>query len=171
MDSRIAFAHYGYIYALHTVNRPDGSNWLISGSGDSDVKIWHCQPQGGLQFLRGFDSLAGAVLSLAFRDSLLYVGLQDGGIIVWDLETGACIRTIDAHEADVLAMSVLGGDTYTAAADGRVLRVNEEFDCTAAFKAHSGIILSSTIIQGLRDGWELITAGNDSFVKVSHNRH
>ena len=170
VDARIAFAHYGYIYALHTVIRPDGSTWLISGSGDSDVKIWLCHPQGGLQFLRGFDSLTGAVLSFAFRDSLLYAGLQDGGIIVWDLETGACIRTIEAHEADVLAMSVLGGDVYTAAADGRVLRVNEEFDCTAAFKAHSGIILSSTIMKGLRDGWEFITAGNDSYVKVS-NRH
>ena len=117
--------------------------------------------------LRGFSELTGAVLSLAVRDSLLFAGMQDGEIVVWDLETGACIRTIEAHEADVLTMTVLGSDVYTAAADGRVLRVNDEFDSTASFKAHSGIILSSTIVPGVKDRWELITAGNDSYVKAS----
>ena len=167
IDARIAFAHYGYIYALHIVPRPDGSRILASGSGDCDIKIWLCHASGGLEFVRGFDGLSGAVLSFAVRDSLLYAGVQDGEIAVWDLETGACIRTIEAHEADVLTMSVLGSDVYTAAADGRVLRINEDFDCTAAFKAHAGIILSSTIVRGLTDRWELITAGNDSYVKVN----
>lgn len=148
------------------ITRPDGSKWLVSGSGDSDVKLWQCAPSGGLQQIRHFTGLTGAVLSFAVRDSLLFAGIQDGEIIVWDLETGACIRTIQAHDVDVLAMSVLGNEVYTAAADGRVIRVNEEFDCTAAFRAHSGIILSSIIVPGTRDGWELITAGNDSYVKV-----
>jgi di- and tripeptidase len=162
----MSFAHYGYVYALHMTIRPDGSRWLISGSGDSDVKIWQCLPGGGLHHLRNFSGLTGAVLSFAVRDSLLFAGLQDGEIVVWDLETGACIRTIEAHDSDVLTMAVLGSEVYTAAADGRVIRVNEEFDATAAFRAHSGIILSSTIVEGTKDGWELITAGNDSYVKV-----
>jgi len=165
-EERFSSAHYGYIYALQTVTRPDGSRWLISGSGDSDIKVWLCHPAGGLEFLRVFDGLAGAILSFAVRDSLLYAGMQDGEISVWDLETGACIRTIEAHDADVLTMSPLGGDVYTAAADGRVLRINKDFDCTASFKAHSGTILSSTIVQGVSDRWEFITAGNDSYVKI-----
>ena len=168
VESRLAFAHYGYIYALATVSRPDGSVWLISGSGDCDVKIWLAHPQGGLQLIRHFTGLQGAVHSFAVRDSLLYAGQQDGEIKVWDLETSACIRSIQAHEADVLTMSVLGQDVYTAAADGQVLRVDERFDCTASWRAHSGIILSSTLVDGKEKGrWELITAGNDSYIKVS----
>ena len=163
-ESRLAFAHYGYVYALCLIPRPDGA-WLVSGSGDSDVKIWSTRSQGGLKLIKTFNNLNGAVHSFAIRDSLLYAGLQEGEIVVWDLETNSCIRSIEAHVADVLTMSVLGQDVYTAAADGRVLRVDDSFDCTAAWSAHSGIILSSTIVKA-RDSWELITAGNDSFVKV-----
>ena len=165
-EARIAFAHYGYIYAMALIPRPNDQRWLVTGSGDTDVKIWECEPGGGLRLLRNFSALNGAALSFAVRDSLLYAGLQDGQIVVWDLETSACIRTIEAHESDVLAMSVLGGDLYTCGADGKVLRVNERFDCTAHFRGHSGIILSSTIVEGQNSSWELITAGNDSYVKV-----
>jgi di- and tripeptidase len=152
-EDRMSFAHYGYVYALHMITRQQGSRWLVSGSGDSDVKIWLCLPGGGLRLLREFNGLSGGVLSFAVRDSLLFAGLQDGQIVVWDLET-------------VMTMSVLGSEVYTAGADGRVIRVNEEFDCTAAFRAHSGIILDSTIVEGTKRGWELVTAGNDSYVKV-----
>jgi di- and tripeptidase len=168
VETRLAFAHFGYVYALTLVTRKDGSCWLVSGSGDSDIKIWEAHPTGGLSLIHHFTGLHGAVHSFAIRESLLYAGLQDGEIKVWDLETGACIRMIQAHESDVLTMSVLGDDVYTAAADGRVLRVDEDFDCTAAWRAHSGIILSSTIVRA-EDRWELITAGNDSYVKVSFN--
>ncbi|WVQ83904.1 hypothetical protein IAT38_006048 [Cryptococcus sp. DSM 104549] len=166
-ECRLAFAHYGYVYALQIISRPGGGKWLVSGSGDSDIKIWECEAGGGISPVRQFDSLSGGVLSFAVRDSLLYAGLQAGEIAVWDLETGACIRTIEAHDEDVLTMSVLGGDVYTAAADGRVLRVNEEFDCTAAFKGHSGTVMSSVVVRSLKgDGWELITTGSDSYVKI-----
>jgi len=168
VESIVSAAHYGYVYALEMATRPDGSRWLISGSGDSDVIIWTAKPGGGLELLKSFVDLSGAVLSLAIRDdTLLYAGLQDGEIVIWDLETFACIRTINIHEADVMTMSVLGGDVYTSGADGRVLRLDEAFDCTAAFDAHSGTVLDCYVIKGVkRDGWDLITAGNDAFVKV-----
>nr|ODO00935.1 di- and tripeptidase [Cryptococcus depauperatus CBS 7855] len=166
-ECRLAFAHYGYVYAMQIITRPDGHKWLVSGSGDSDVKIWECLPSGGITFLKQLDNLNGGVLSFAVRNDLLYAGLQDGEIVVCDLATGACIRTIEAHESDVLAMSTLGTDVYTAAADGRILRVNEEFDCTAAFKAHHGAVMNGVVVNNLKgDGWELITSGTDSYVKI-----
>lgn len=167
VEDRMAFAHFGYVYALTLVPRADGDMWLVSGSGDGDVKVWRVEPGGGLTHLKSFEGLAGAVLSFAVRDSLLFAGIQDGETAVWDLETGACIRTIEAHDVDVMTITVLGDDVYTAAADGKVLRVNSEFDCTAAFKAHSGTIITSLIVKGVRDGYELITAGDDSYIKVS----
>lgn len=168
VDSTLFYAHYGYVYALDMITRPDGSRWLASGSGDSDLKIWECAPRGGLHLVREFSGLSGAVLSIAHRDSLIYAGLQDGEIDVWDLETGARIRTIEAHDADVMAMTVLGCDVFTGAADGRVLRIDESFDCTAAFKAHADVVLAALIVPAARKPgqYELITAGNDSFVKI-----
>lgn len=166
-DSIVFYAHYGYVYALEMITRPDGARWLASGSGDSDIKIWECALGGGLSLVREFNGLTGAALSLAYRDSLLYAGLQDGEIDVWDLETGARIRTIEAQESDVMAMAVLGSDVYTGAADGRVLRINGAFDCTAAFNAHGDSVLACTVVRAAAGpGYELITAGNDSFVKI-----
>ncbi|KAL7423602.1 hypothetical protein Q5752_001183 [Cryptotrichosporon argae] len=165
VNDTVQAAHYGYVYALVTVPRSNGGVLLVSGSGDCDVKVWETREGGGLVLLREFQDLSGAVYSLVVRDALLFAGLQDGEIVVWDLETAARIRTIEAHETDVMTMSVLGGDVYTAAADGLVLRINDRFDCTAAFKAHTGIVLSSTIVPD-QHGWHLITAGNDSFVKI-----
>ena len=179
-ENRLAFAHYGYVYALHIADRSSDRSkhqegvpeheekWLISGSGDSDVKVWLLRPGGGLHLLKVFSGLSGAVMSFVVRDSLLYAGLQDGEILIWDLETSACIRTIEAHESDVLTMCTLGGDVYASAADGRVLRFNDEFDCTAAFRAHKGNVLSSVLVKGKERGWDMITAGSDSYVKVSH---
>ena len=169
-EDRMCFAHYGYVYALHMITRQQGPRWLVSGSGDSDVKIWLCLPGGGLRLLREFNGLSGGVLSFAVRDSLLFAGLQDGQIVVWDLETGACIRTIEAHESDVMTMSVLGSEVYTAGADGRVIRVNEQFRLHRGVQSAFGIILDSTIVEGTKRGWELVTAGNDSYVKVGERQ-
>ncbi|KAJ9119569.1 hypothetical protein QFC22_003278 [Naganishia vaughanmartiniae] len=165
-DNVVSSAHYGYIYCMNLFKRADDVIWLASGSGDSDVKVWECQPKGGLKFLFTFDGLSGAVLSLVVRDDLLFVGLQDGHIKVWDLETKACIRTILAHNSDVLAMSLVGTDLYTASAEGQILRFDASFDCTATFQAHSGAILSTVIMPTHEDRFELITAGHDSYVKL-----
>lgn len=168
VDSTIFTAHYGYVYALQMMETAEGKLWLASGSGDSDVKIWQVAPGGGLALVREHGGLSGAVLSLVVRESLLYAGLQDGEIDVWDVETGARIRTIEAHEADVMAMVVLGTDVYTSAGDGRVLRIDANFDCTAAFKAHDDSVLACAIVPCEVDDstFELVTAGNDSHVKI-----
>ncbi len=167
-DNVISSAHYGYIYCLHILTRPDGETWLVSGSGDSDIKIWRCHSSGGLEFLHSFDGdgTAGAVLSLATRDSLLFGGLQGGQIKVWDLETRSCIRTILAQRDDVMSMIPLGTDLYTVAADGQALRFNESFDCSGTFQAHAGAILSAIISVDNRGTLHYVTAGNDSLIKV-----
>lgn len=165
-DNVVSSAHYGYIYCMTLFKRAGDTMWLVSGSGDSDVKVWECQPHGGLKFLFTFDCLSGAVFSLVSRDDLLFAGLQDGTIKVWDLETKACIRTILAHKSDVLSMSLVGTDLYTASAEGQILRFDASFDCTATFQAHSGAILSTVVVPINEDRFEFITAGHDAYVKL-----
>lgn len=206
-SARIAFAHFGYVYALETFHWPDGRVWLISASGDSDIKIWllpppesapasaaSAPPTSTPKLIKTFPGLSGAVLSLCVRPetALLFAGLQDGEILVFDLESLACVRAIDAHSADVLGLVSAGGergDLYSTAADGTVLRVNDRFECTAAWEGHKGAGFAVAVIKaveeveedgeareeekgkegkmGTKEAWELLTAGNDSLVKVS----
>ncbi len=165
-DEVEASAHYGYIYCLDMITRPDGEKWLVSGSGASDFKVWSCHPSGGLELLAAFEGLPGAVLSLANRDSLLFAGLQGGHVKVWDLETRSCVRTILAQRDDVLTMVVFGQDLYTAAADGLVMRFNESFDCSGTFQAHAGAIFSSVGTKDASNRPLVITAGDDSRIKI-----
>jgi di- and tripeptidase len=165
-DNVVSSAHYGYIYCMTLFKRSNDVTWLVSGSGDSDVKVWECQPGGGLKFLFSFDSLPGAVFCLVSRDDLLFAGLQNGQVKVWDMETKACIRTILAHSSDVLSMTLVGTDLYTASAEGQILRFDASFDCTATFQAHSGAILSTFVMPLNEDRFELITAGHDAYVKL-----
>lgn len=158
-------AHYGYIYCLLTIDR-EGERWLVSGSGDSDVKIWECLPGGGIRHIHTFSDLPGAALSLAVRDSLLFAGCQDGQVKVWDLETRSCIRTIMAQDSDILSMSVVGSDLYTASATGQILRFNASFDCTASFEAHHGAVLTILAAKGDNGEYELISGGHDQWMKL-----
>jgi di- and tripeptidase len=144
---------------MQMLQRPDGDYWLVSGSGDADVKIWECQLEGGLKFLFSFDDLPGAVLSFAYRDSLLFGGLQDGQIKVWDLETRSCIRTIMAHDSDVMSMTIAGTNLYAAGANGTMFCFDSSFDCTATYQAHESAILSTVLVPAEGSRYGLISAG------------
>ncbi|POV99682.1 hypothetical protein PSTT_13623 [Puccinia striiformis] len=108
----VTYAHFGYIYCLLLISLND-QLLLISGSGDSTIKVWTLDPQTGalspnFKLLSAISSshLApstaspqssedlGAVLTLAAYGSTLYSGYQDGVIKIWDLDTLTCIRTL-----------------------------------------------------------------------------
>ncbi|KAI0629895.1 Zn-dependent exopeptidase [Trametes polyzona] len=192
-ESVIFSAHYGYVYcmALLPSNREgsddllyedthDGSLQLVTGSGDSTVKLWQL-PYGrsqasAPQLLHTFDCGAGAVLALAVRGATVYAGCQDGLVKVWDLETRTLVRTLLVVEnVDILSMSMLHSDLYVCSANGDIQRWSASFDLVGSWRGHDGIILSSIITrlphsdspqeQG-NDKFTLVTGGNDDMIKV-----
>lgn len=87
---------------------------------------------------------------------------------------------------DILSMSLLKSDLYVCLANGRIQvshstiismmvqprlqRYSASFDCTASWRCHNGIVLSS-ILDDQRNGTpKLITGGNDDNIKVAHSR-
>ncbi|KAL5524589.1 hypothetical protein ACEPAF_9729 [Sanghuangporus sanghuang] len=173
-------AHYGYVYSMALIPSPLESNvqqrdhhmdevLLITGSGDETVKIWHCLPDGP-ELIHTFEASAGAVLSLVARHETVFAGCQDGHVKVFDLNTKTVVRTIIAQEGiDILSMSMIDTDLYTCSANGQVQRWSANFDCTASWHAHDGIILSSVITQSVKSGsWRLITGANDNCIKIWH---
>lgn len=131
---------------------------------------------------------------------------------MWDLATRSLIRNIVTKEVsrristsrtriglgtdgapcrkqntDVLSLSLIDSDLYTCLSDGEVQRWSGSFACTAEWKAHGGIVLSSIIVPpsssttnlretesdagegdvfGDSSGWTLITGASDNHIKV-----
>ena len=87
---------------------------------------------------------------------------------VFDLETKTLVRTIIAQEGvDILSLSMIDTDLYTCSANGQIQRWSANFDCTASWKAHDGIVLSSLITHCYKDdSWRLVTGANDNCIKV-----
>lgn len=171
-------AHFGYIYcmALLPSTREGTGNpaqkqvrnyYLITGSGDETVKIWRCDPS-GLSMMHSFDCQHGAVLSLVTSGETIYAGCQDGHVKVLDFETRTLVRSIIVQEnVDVLSLSIMQSDLYTCSANGHIHRWSSSFDCTASWRAHDGIVLSSVVsCSSDRKSFCLVTGANDGFVKV-----
>lgn len=168
-------AHYGYVYALTLLSLDDPHRVVLaSGSGDEDVKIWSCsaRDKGQLQLLATLTGSEGAVLALTSWSGTLLAGKQGGNIDVWDLETFTLIRTIEAHQDDVLALCIAHDDgsdnsqhhpfLLSAGADGHVNRYDRHFVQRDRWNAHDdGIVLSCA---ALRSGG-ILTGGSDSVLK------
>lgn len=161
-------AHYGYVYCMTILGAGENVQ-LATGSGDETVKLWDCTVAGPV-FVHEFTCNQGAVLALVAKGDTIYAGCQDGHVKVFDLETKTLVRTIIVQEGiDIISMSMLNSDLYTCSANGWVKRWSASFDCTAAWDAHDGIVLSSTITKRGKvenSGFRLITGGNDDHIKV-----
>ncbi|KAF9219228.1 glutathione degradosome [Gyrodon lividus] len=171
-------AHFGYVYCMAIMPsqrsgsddlalQPCASYQLLSGSGDETVKIWTCTTSGPV-LTHTFECNHGAVLSLVVRGDTIFAGCQDGYVKVFDLETKTLIRTIIVQEnVDILSLSMMHSDLYTCSSNGQIQRWSSSFNCTASWKAHEGIVLSSIISQSTQaDGFLLVSGANDGFVKV-----
>lgn len=96
------------------------SETLISGGGDGTVKLWPLQSdQDGaitkpICLERGDES----VLSMALDSTVLYCGRSEGEVDVWDLDTRQLIRTVKAHESDVLTLAVGHGFIFSGGSNG-----------------------------------------------------
>ncbi|KAG6909272.1 hypothetical protein DXG01_001334 [Tephrocybe rancida] len=161
-------AHYGYVYCMALLG--DGA-LLATGSGDETVKLWDCTTSGPV-LIHEFTCTHGAILALVASGDTVYAGCQDGYVKVLDLETKTLVRTIIVQEGvDILSMSMIDSDLYTCSADGWIKRWSASFDCTASWRGHDGIVLSSFIDRNQhpnkRTGsLRLVTGGNDNYIKV-----
>ena len=93
---------------------------LISGGGDGIVKLWSLDSDrgGALSEKSSLENGDGSVLSMALDGTVLYTGRLEGDVNVWDLDTRQLIRTVKAHNADVLALAVGYGLFFSGGSNG-----------------------------------------------------
>ncbi|KAL0060134.1 hypothetical protein AAF712_013106 [Marasmius tenuissimus] len=168
-SNSIESEHFGYVYCMSLLDDKQHGVKLVTGSGDESVKVWECTKEGP-KLVHTFSCYHGAVLSIVGQGNTVYAGCQDGHVKILDLETRTVIRTLIVQEGiDILSLSMIQSDLYTSSANGQVTRYSGSFDCTAAWTAHDGIVLSSLITCNKAQddcSYMLLTGGNDAHIKV-----
>ena len=168
------FAHYGYVYCMllakGIIAGKEEKEVLISGGGDGVIKIWSLDGNDGGQInemhkLENERDEGCSVLSIAVDGTILYSGLLDGEVNVWDLETKQLVRSLKAHRDDVLTMTVGGGFLFSAGVFGFFNKFNRQHERTGRRKAHNGRILASAFSDHDKRPI-LVTGGNDNDVAV-----
>ncbi|CAG8475440.1 4994_t:CDS:10 [Funneliformis caledonium] len=159
-------SHNGYVYSLILGKNKDG-RILISGSGDGDVKVWSITKD-SMELLRVLKGTDAGILTFAMHDELLFCGAQGGDIKIYDLETYQHIRSLMAHDDDILALTIGDNNLFSGSADGIIKRWNKTFEISNTYKDHTGIVLSLTVSPpnhklGINRSW-LISA-NDQLIK------
>ena len=98
----------------------DDPEILISGGGDGTVKLWSLQVDVDGAITRPINLENGdeSILSMALDGTVLYCGRSEGNFDVWDLDTRQLIRTVKAHDADILTLAVGHGLIFTGASNG-----------------------------------------------------
>ncbi|KAL9094925.1 MAG: hypothetical protein Q9165_002875 [Trypethelium subeluteriae] len=173
-DNICQFAHYGYVYCMllsrDVVSGSRDKEVLISGGGDGVIKIWSLDDDHGGQIqelckLENGRDEGCSVLSIALDGTMLYSGLLDGEVNVWDLETRQLVRSLHAHRDDVLTLTVGGGFLFSGGVFGSFNKFNRQHERISRRKAHDGRILASAF-SSHNNRPILVTGGNDNNVAV-----
>lgn len=93
---------------------------LISGSGDTTIKLWDPNKERRIATLSGHNN---NVRSLAVLSSYKLASASDDTTIkIWDLGTGTCIRTLRQHTGSVRALTYANGNKQllSGSDDGKI---------------------------------------------------
>lgn len=121
----IQYAHFGYVYSLLIVKRKytsfghssstngshnDDDELLVSGGGDGTVRFWAFQKDHKtFQLVHSLDA-ESSVFSLACFDSFLYIGLTQGQVGLYDMNTKQIVRVDKVSDDDDVMTMALYGD-------------------------------------------------------------
>lgn len=124
------------------------SETLISGGGDGTIKLWPLGSSADVALSEAVPLEHGddSVLALALDGTVLYSGRLEGNVDVWDLDTRQLIRTVNAHQADILTLSVGHGLVFSGAADGMSNVRNPKDTLTPKLNP----VQSRSLIRGMR---------------------
>lgn len=103
-----------------------GGRWLWSASRDGTLRSWDLTGETPPRVLQAHDGGASALAAARSADgpgARLVSGGWDGRVVLWDMDQGAVLREIAAHEGRVQSLTVSpdGGSVASVGSDGRVL--------------------------------------------------
>ena len=165
----VPYAHTSYVYCMllarGLLDHAPGEELLITGAGDGGIKIWSFDnlEKEGLLELHTFSNPETSVLSMAYNDTFLYCGLNDGNVRIYNLESRQLIQKIFIGPGDVTATQVIGNAAFYGTSGGVVRHFNSEFEDTSTWISNRGKILASSVTK-LQGRAVYMAGGNDDTV-------
>ena len=95
-------------------------NKIITGSGDSSIKIWDIQKFKCICTLLGH---RGAISHLKMSDDNLISVSADKTIKIWNLYGGYCVMTLIGHQNIIFCIKLLGNDTLVSGSFDQTIKV------------------------------------------------
>lgn len=141
-------------------------NSIISSSDDSTIRIWDCSTGLTKQILRGRSDIAIFVVALADGKRLLSDGIdEDRSIKLWDIQTGACLKTIKTKQTIwTAAVNANGTRAVISDCDDKLTLWDLEVPkFLASLNGHSGTVNS---VQMTTDQQFAVSGGDDKTVKI-----
>ncbi|QEU58373.1 Dug2 [Kluyveromyces lactis] len=174
----LPFAHNGFVYSIVKLEshrdtlpiyldlKPD-VQYIISGGGDGVSKLWslHVDPADDqsvkICLVTELDN-DEPVLTQFVEFPFLYVGLTDGLLKIWDLNTNQSVSTLQSDDtSDITSLAVCQDQIFASQREG-VTKFSQ--DAVYHWQGHQGSILSSEIIckSCTKNPYtRLVTGGND----------
>jgi F-box/WD-40 domain protein MET30 len=107
-------------------DRPNPPRYLLTGSLDSTLRLWHV-PTG--RCLRTFFGHLEGIWALGADNLRVASGAQDRMVKIWDPRTGKCERTFTGHAGPVTCLGLSGERLVTGSEDHDIRVMEFSDDC------------------------------------------
>ncbi|KAL9621779.1 MAG: hypothetical protein Q9160_003751 [Pyrenula sp. 1 TL-2023] len=163
------FAHSGAIQCMlllrvHEGNHLPQEQCLVSGGSDGYIKLWTLGDSNESIVCKAkLRNSRLPVCSMSLSGDLLYCGLGEGYINVFNIESKQLVYSLFVGKGDILATRVINGSTLCGTSNGLVRQIDPGLSGVNTWKSHSGKILASTTGR-LGSRGALVTGGNDNCI-------
>ena len=143
---------------------PDGQ-WLVTGSGDSNIQLWEVSTGKYCKTLTGHTALIRAVV-FSSDGQWLATGSSDATVRLWQVSTGKCHQVLTGHTASV--------NSVVFSLDGQWLATGSDDATVQIWQVSTGKYLKTLAkysnwifsVAFSPDGQWLATGSNDATVRI-----
>ncbi|WP_292436510.1 TIR domain-containing protein [Methylobacter sp.] len=156
----------GHTEDVNCVDFTTDGNSIVSSSDDKTIRIWD-RPTGRIKhILSGHSGTVDPVVALTDGKRLLSGATNDDkSIKLWNIQTGACLKTIKTEQTIWTAAANASGTRAVIGGDSGKLTLwdLDAAECLASLKGHSDIVYS---VQMTADQMFAVSGSEDKTVKI-----
>jgi small GTP-binding protein len=156
----------GHSKEINYVSFTTDGNSIIFSSNDKTIRIWDRLADRIMHILKGHSRAVSSVIALADGKRLLSGGLSDDkSIKLWDIQTGACLKTIKTKQTIwTVAVNVKGTHAIIGGHDGKLTFWDlDTAKCLVSLNGHSDLVYS---VQMTADQMYAVSGSEDKTVKI-----
>jgi serine/threonine protein kinase len=151
--------HHGPVIAVES---GDDGRWIVSAGADATVRLW--SPTSGA-LVRTIDLREGAATAFAVHGRRALVGHQGGTVVLWDLERGERLATVQHGSEPITSLAFVGEGFIAASKDGSVALFEADAEAIRAAQLDSedggGHLIAAAHTRSL-----FVSSGADRTVRV-----